>query len=169
MSRAQHLSLTDTDVLVELLDDAHRRMTERGYPLASSTERREVTAHATMVVDPSPARHAARRLPRRRPDLSTMMRQSRDIPQCPGSWADLAACKHKTEVMFSRSPGVVAHRESRAERLRQQVAIDICMTCPVLGPCRDWALTDPDPAVDAVAGGMTPMQRNQWRLNRSIP
>jgi hypothetical protein len=35
----------------------------------------------------------------------------------------------------------------------------ICADCPVLEPCRAWALTRPDPCEALVAGGFTPAER----------
>jgi hypothetical protein len=46
-----------------------------------------------------------------------------------------------------------------AEHYETQTSPRICDTCPVLAPCRAWALTTPDPAISMIAGAMTPSQR----------
>jgi hypothetical protein len=43
-------------------------------------------------------------------------------------------------------------------------ALSLCRECQVILECRRWALTDPDPATDMVAGGLTPHQRLVKRL-----
>jgi hypothetical protein len=43
-------------------------------------------------------------------------------------------------------------------------ALELCRECSVLLDCRRWALTDPDPATDMVAGGLTPHQRLMKRM-----
>ena len=57
---------------------------------------------------------------------------------------------------------------SRPSQHRKQIAaaVEVCQRCPVLSECRDWALTTPDPAVDHVAGGLTPWQRRTIRRER---
>jgi len=42
----------------------------------------------------------------------------------------------------------------------------ICATCPVLEPCQAWAMTDPDPAYDLIAGGLDPLERARIRRQR---
>jgi transcription elongation factor Elf1 len=39
----------------------------------------------------------------------------------------------------------------------------ICHSCPVLTECREWALSEPDPAYTMVAAGMSPRDRNAAR------
>jgi hypothetical protein len=48
-------------------------------------------------------------------------------------------------------------------RGRMTVAIDACNQCPVLGTCRTWALTETDPMPAHTAGGMTTLDRRDWR------
>jgi hypothetical protein len=43
-------------------------------------------------------------------------------------------------------------------------ALELCRRCSVVLDCRRWALTDPDPATDMVAGGLTPHQRLAKRM-----
>lgn len=52
------------------------------------------------------------------------------------------------------------------DQAMEEEALATCRECPVLLDCRRWALTDPDPAVDMVAGGLTPHQRLVRRLRR---
>ena len=84
-----------------------------------------------------------------------------DVPQAPGSWIADAACKGQrmwyTAMQAHHSRIGVNDRKMEAE------ALAICADCPVLQQCRSWALTSPDPAIDHVAGGMTPRQRYKWR------
>jgi len=76
----------------------------------------------------------------------------------PGHWADDAACKgHKMVYDTYDAHLVTALSFDDAEMERNALAL--CDLCPVLLRCRRWALTLPDPAVDHVAGGMTPRQR----------
>lgn len=161
MSRADRLVLDEQDLsaLTHVLRRAHEFMDRLRYPRARP---HPIDARDWYAFRGEPS-------PLRPPKPRVVIVNARDrVPQYPGSWAKRAACKGKTEIMFARSPGVIAHRESRPERLRQQQAIGICMSCDVLGECRAWALTDPEPAVDAVAGGMTPRQRHQWRAEHGL-
>lgn len=52
----------------------------------------------------------------------------------PEWWARWAACRGRTSVFF---PPQGERPERR--RLREQEARALCMTCPVLGACREWA------------------------------
>lgn len=82
-------------------------------------------------------------------------------PKTPGNWADHAACRGHNHVMALPCG---SNRQSARRILHlAQPAIAICNTCPVLQECRSWALTTPDPAIDHVAGGLTPHQRHQHR------
>jgi hypothetical protein len=75
----------------------------------------------------------------------------------------MAACVGK--VMFY--PTLAAHiqRLSRDDLMFEAQALATCKQCPVIFRCRDWALKDPDPAFDHVAGGLTPKQR--WAIRSS--
>ncbi len=71
----------------------------------------------------------------------------------PGPWSARANCAGLTDLMSSD------HEHSIH-------ALTICAGCPVITPCRNWALTDPDPAYGMIAGGLTPRQRRRMRSQR---
>lgn len=87
--------------------------------------------------------------------------------QPPGPWADQAACKGHTRLMVCPRPSGNSDRRPPEDRVKTQRAMELCLACPVLAPCRQWALTDPDPAHDMIAGGMTPVERNTHRRRRT--
>jgi hypothetical protein len=78
----------------------------------------------------------------------------------PGNWADHAACKQHVDDMVVR-----INPKTRVAR-HDQPGLYWCDQCPVLSQCRQWALTEPDPAYQLVAGGMTPHERKTARLRR---
>lgn len=83
---------------------------------------------------------------------------------CPGPWVDQAACSGATHLMvMPNGRGTATTRKARAHIAR---ARSICHSCPVIGECLEWALTDPDPAVHMVAGGLIPSERNRIRERR---
>ena len=65
-----------------------------------------------------------------------------------------AACKGSEHLMRATND----HRARRARNL--------CNSCPVLTPCREWALQDPDPVPMHVAGGLTVRERRRLRNTR---
>lgn len=75
----------------------------------------------------------------------------------------MAACKGQTMVY----PTLAAHiqRLTRDDLVMEAQAVATCKTCPVIFPCRVWALQEPDPAFDHVAGGLTPAQR--WAIRKT--
>lgn len=80
-------------------------------------------------------------------------------PSEPAPIPDLegALCVHRPDL-FGVDPG---HNDTQAK------ARAICNWCPVLEPCREWALTDP--SIRGVAGGMTWLDRAKlkgWRRTR---
>lgn len=79
----------------------------------------------------------------------------------PGDWQEHAACKHQTDTMTE----VIDPRSepSRPEQQRAAHARSICNRCPVLHDCRQWAMTDPDPAEWMHAGGLTYRERRAIR------
>jgi hypothetical protein len=79
--------------------------------------------------------------------------REQDQPENPGPWRHQAACLGHGDDM--EITNVAAHH--------RQPGIKWCEQCPVLKPCRDWALTEPDPARGLVAGGLTPRQRKAIR------
>jgi hypothetical protein len=85
------------------------------------------------------------------------------IAQAPGPWVVAAACADSDISMEVAEPGGPARwHHTPAEA----AAVAVCRTCPVLEPCRTWALTEPDPAVGHVAGGLTPRDRRWKRIGR---
>ena len=84
-----------------------------------------------------------------------------DVPQAPGSWIADAACRGR-RMWYTTLQAHHAH-VTAPDRAMEVEALAICAQCPVLDECRAWALTSPDPAIDHVAGGMTPRQRYKWR------
>ena len=83
----------------------------------------------------------------------------------PGNWVDLARCKG--ERMAYEAFGVDTNPLlGPDDQAMEAHALGLCRECRVLLECRRWALTDPDPATDMVAGGLTPHQRLVKRMRR---
>lgn len=51
-------------------------------------------------------------------------------------------------------------------RAKVQQAKGLCLGCPILGPCREWALSLPHLRIDGVVGGMTQDERRRARQGR---
>lgn len=69
------------------------------------------------------------------------------------SWRTRAACQGHPELIRG-GPG-------------EQQRRNICFRCPVLGHCRDWALSLPPASeTDDIAGGLTARQRRAIRRAR---
>jgi len=88
-------------------------------------------------------------------------------PAAPGPWVEDAACR-------TLGPSYMFVEPSRAEAWSRNMELlvrercELCHSCPVLVPCREWALTRPDPAEYGVAGGMSYRDRKRWHSrNRS--
>ena len=65
-------------------------------------------------------------------------------------WRTQAACSGRPELVKG------GHGENRR--------LAICFGCPVLAPCRSWALSLPEwGETDDIAGGLTVRQRRAWR------
>ena len=77
-------------------------------------------------------------------------------------WMRLAACLGQTMVYETLAAHI--QRLTREDLLMEAQALEMCRKCPVIFKCRDWALSDPDPAYDHVAGGLTPKQR--WAIRK---
>jgi len=82
--------------------------------------------------------------------------------EAPGPWIKQGACRGRHNVMCYAATNVIAERPGRF-KAETEAAVAICINCPVLQQCRSWALTTPDPAVDHVAGGLTPWERKNIR------
>jgi hypothetical protein len=66
-------------------------------------------------------------------------------------------------VMPHLDRSIYAPSYGRASLAKVARAKALCAGCPMLGPCRAWALTQPDPCVGLVAGGLTPAERQRAR------
>lgn len=77
-------------------------------------------------------------------------------------WMPMAACKGK--VMVYPTLGAHIQRLTREDLILEEQALATCRQCPVIFKCRTWAMQEPDPAFDHVAGGLTPKQR--WALRK---
>ena len=78
------------------------------------------------------------------------------------AWMQMAACKG--EPMVYPTLGAHIQRLTREDLILEEQALAMCRRCPVIFKCRAWALQEPDPAFDHVAGGLTPKQR--WAMRR---
>lgn len=86
--------------------------------------------------------------------------------QAPGAWADRAACTgHGPEMFLPDRIKTNRQHSAKVTRIVNRAKLR-CATCPVLDQCREWALTTPDPAHDAIAGGLTPWERRNIRRER---
>lgn len=144
--------------LDRMLREAHRRLDEQGVPpanmLARDLPRVVVITKETTLKARQPVR-----------DVRLSQIVSRTGPIEPvGEWAERAACKGQ-KMCYDQFPAV-SHRPTRSDRLMESHALATCRECPVLGPCRDWSLQPVEPAVDHVAGGLTPRERHEIRTRR---
>jgi len=87
-----------------------------------------------------------------------------DPPKKAGDWVEYAACLGQRMVYDTF--GAHHNKITKADRRMEIDALATCNRCPVMIQCREWALQAVDPAVDHVAGGMTPRQRTAWRRER---
>jgi hypothetical protein len=85
-------------------------------------------------------------------------------PEPAGSWIQYASCKGQR--MYYDTFGAHYTKITRADRQMERKALATCANCPVLVRCRMWACQEIEPAVDHVAGGMTPRQRAEYRRRR---
>lgn len=85
-------------------------------------------------------------------------------PEPAGSWIEHAACKGQR--MYYDTFGAHYTKITRQDREMERKALATCASCPVLVRCRMWACQEIEPAVDHVAGGMTPRQRAEYRRRR---
>ncbi len=78
-----------------------------------------------------------------------------DIP-APGRWVDQGICK-------GRSPEWVnaVFFPTRGDVSRHQTAMDLCARCPVVDPCRMYAIANPK--VKGIWGGLSEQQRRDIR------
>jgi WhiB family transcriptional regulator, redox-sensing transcriptional regulator len=79
-----------------------------------------------------------------------------------GDWQADAACRGlNAALFFDTDTG-----RGRTKPAREAQAKAVCVTCPVLARCRDWALRVREP--DGVWGGLSPAEREQLLLVRRI-
>ena len=158
MHMTERMRRADLDVLSIILRDAHRRLDERGVLPAHAIPRDlpRITLRASDIRDlPTESVQVVPRL--------TIV--SRTGPISPvGSWGELAACKGQ-RMFYDQFPAV-SHRPTKSDRLMEAQALATCRECPVLDDCRSWSLQPVEPAVDHVAGGLTPRQRHEIRRHR---
>lgn len=83
------------------------------------------------------------------------------MPQTPGDWVRHANCRGQNEALVLPCGSMRASQ--RRMRELAEPAKQLCQLCRVRDECRTWALSTPDPAVDHVAAGMTPYERQQER------
>jgi hypothetical protein len=75
-----------------------------------------------------------------------------------------AACLGATKVMALPTGDHIFRKNTQPHIARAKA---LCAGCPMLVLCRAWALTEPDPCVGMVAGGMTPVERQRARRERA--
>ena len=79
------------------------------------------------------------------------------------SWQQRAACRGSQAEDFYPPPWA----ERRRERLdRERAAKAICATCPVRGPCLDYALSTREP--HGIWGGHNELERKQLLERRAV-
>lgn len=79
-------------------------------------------------------------------------------------WNHLAACRGRTDEFCLFLPS----KPKAPDKARIAAAVAICHTCPVMGECRERAITMPENArvFGSVVGGLTPGQLNAARRER---
>lgn len=80
------------------------------------------------------------------------------MADAPGEWVSLAVCKNQ-RMWYTDHCVHIDNERSFEDAEMESAALALCGRCPVLLRCRSWAMTEPDPATDMVAGGLTPRQR----------
>jgi WhiB family redox-sensing transcriptional regulator len=79
----------------------------------------------------------------------------------PGSWAEQATCRHEDPDLFF--PPEDEH--GRYAALREALAKRVCLGCPVLRECTDYALANDERY--GVWGGLTAGERDRLRQRRA--
>lgn len=148
----------ELDELEAMLRAAHRRLDERGVPKPL----RMVGEYPRLVVVESDTTRMMRLGDEAVRRLESMSRTGPIKPV--GEWADRAACKGQN-MCYDQFPAV-SHRPTRSDRLMESHALATCRDCPVLWECREWSLQPVEPAVDHIAGGLTPRERHEIRARR---
>ena len=73
-------------------------------------------------------------------------------------WADQALCASTDPELFFGDHG---HTYVTIDGNREMTAKAICRRCPVIEPCREYAMADWH--LSGVWGGMTERERREWR------
>jgi len=86
--------------------------------------------------------------------------------EVPAQWVHEASCRG-LGALFGVPESA---SETWPPELRHQVetARAICAQCVVLDACRAWALSQPDPAIGMLAGGLTPTERRRGRARQRL-
>lgn len=148
----------ELDELEAMLRAAHRRLDERGVPRPI----RMVGEYRPLVVIEG---ERTRMMRLEHESVQRFEAMSRTGPIEPvGDWAERAACKGQ-KMFYDQFPAV-SHRPTKTDRLMEAAALLTCRECPVFWECREWSLQPVEPAVDHVAGGLTPRQRHEIRVRR---
>jgi WhiB family redox-sensing transcriptional regulator len=79
------------------------------------------------------------------------------VHPAPDSWAEQAACRHEDPDLFFPPE----EERGRYAALRETLAKRICLRCPVLAECTDYALTADERY--GVWGGLTAAERDRLR------
>ena len=83
-------------------------------------------------------------------------------------WSLSAACRHYL-FSFDEAADHTDDRPKGHERVKEHPSVTeartICNSCPVLTPCREWALTEADNV--GVVAAMTPQERVNLRRRRA--
>lgn len=148
----------DLAALETLLARAHQRLDEQGVPPASRLPQSLPRIVIVGGVTSQKQREQVR-------DVQLSQIVSRTGPIRPvGTWAEHAACKGQ-RMFYDQFPAL-SHRPTKSDRLMEAHALATCRECPVLWDCREWSLQPVEPAVDHIAGGLTPRERHEIRARR---
>lgn len=84
------------------------------------------------------------------------------------NWLDTAteapACRGRDTNLFFPTVNIKGY--SQASQVTQAKAI--CAACPLLGPCREWALRQPLRSLQGIWGGTTVGDRERLRRKRRL-
>ena len=82
----------------------------------------------------------------------------------PMNWRVHAACAGKWDVFEPIEYAPKTHERRLAEEERTRQARAICAVCPVLLPCREWALTI---RIGGIVGGLSEWERREMQKERA--
>jgi WhiB family redox-sensing transcriptional regulator len=83
------------------------------------------------------------------------------VPPAPSGWPERAACRDKDPDLFFPPE----EERGRYAAFRETLAKRICLRCPVLRECTDYALVADERY--GVWGGLTPVERGRLRRRRA--